>query len=40
MAKLGTWLSEQAILGSFKLWIEYKGTNEHHHNEQEEEEAT
>jgi hypothetical protein len=36
MAKLGTWLSEQAILGSFKLWIEYQRTNEHHHNEQEE----
>jgi hypothetical protein len=36
IAKLGTWMSEQAILGSFKLWIEYQRTNHHHHQEQEQ----
>jgi hypothetical protein len=33
LAKLGTWLSEQAIMGSFKLWIDYQKSNEHRHPE-------
>jgi hypothetical protein len=33
LAKLGTWLSDQAIMGSFRLWIEYQKTNEHHNAE-------
>jgi hypothetical protein len=30
---LGSWMSDQAIMGSFKLWIGYQRTNEHHHTE-------
>jgi hypothetical protein len=33
---LGSWMSDQAIMGSFKLWIGYQRTNEHHHREIEE----
>jgi hypothetical protein len=35
LIKLGTWMSEQAILGSFKLWIDYQKSNEHHHDQEE-----
>jgi hypothetical protein len=35
LSKLGTWISEQSILGSFKLWIDYQRTNEHHHDREE-----
>jgi hypothetical protein len=33
---LGSWMSDQAIMGSFKLWIGYQRTNVHHHQEIEE----
>jgi hypothetical protein len=31
IAKLGTWMLEQAILGLFKLWSEFQRTNEDQH---------
>jgi hypothetical protein len=36
LSKLGTWMSEQTIIGSFRLWIEYQRTNEHLHLERQE----
>jgi hypothetical protein len=34
--KLATWLSEHAIMGSFKLWIDFQKRNEHNHRKEEE----
>jgi hypothetical protein len=34
--KLGTWMSEHAIMGSFKLWIDLQKKSEHLHNKNEE----
>jgi hypothetical protein len=36
LTKLGTWKSGQAILGSFKLWIELQNTNEDNYHNHEE----
>jgi hypothetical protein len=38
LKKLGIRMSEQAIMGSFKLWIEFQKINNHRYNKQEEEE--
>jgi hypothetical protein len=34
--KLGTWMSEQPIMGSFKLWIDFQKRNNHDHRREEE----
>jgi hypothetical protein len=35
--KLGTWMSEHVIMGSFKLWIDIQKKSEHNHNRKSQE---